>query len=323
MLNDKEFNQLFTFSRNFVTIMMSAFDEAINAIGEVLGEVGAAMTEAFGGDGDEVRAEVKKNLTPDMLKAVRETREGITVDEEGLAEVRAKCPPEQIHKLDEILSTHDVGLPRLDTELSDEDLVGYLALGKVDNEVANNLFDKLQVWMNETQAMVEGESPSGGGDNDDIDIEEIEQIRNGVNEMFDDANASDRALPLDLINAMQKKGTHPAEVVDLTAFMMAAGGDKDTPVSRNAMIDQIIKFDESQKVKLTGGQAEFVESVLFEPEWQEISQGKDSVPFDVLKDNFSEDKLKEIDTKGDGAIDRDEMLEFWKFNSGASDAFEW
>jgi len=318
MLNDDEFARLKNFSTNFVIIMMSAFDEAIEKLGEVFGEIGAAMTEAFGGDGDEVREGVRKNLTPDVLKSVRESRDSITVNEEELADARANCPPEQLVKLDKILSSKSVGLPRLDTELSDEDLAGYIALSRADNENANDLFDELQGWMGETQAMAGGEAPPNS-----VDDEELARIKEGVDGLFEKIGAGDSALPADLLKPMMGPDADHHELADLLSFMVEAGGDTTTPVTRDGVLEQIMKFNPSKKLKLTESQHELVLSIMFDPEWNELSGGKGHIELSAMADLYSEDELKAIDTKGDGVIDRDELLAHWKRESLAADIFDW
>jgi hypothetical protein len=319
MLSDSEFQRFKTTLHNFITFQMSMFDEALT---KVFGELGAAMSAAFGGDPDEVRKEVNENMTGEVEASVKEVRDSITEDPDAAVEVKENCPPEHLQKLFDHVAAYDVGLPAFDTELSDKDMAAYIAFAMAGHERVGALLEGIGEWMEKTQAMLGGDD-AFDDDDEDGDGSEAAAMRSKVDEVYDAAGAGDAATPEQLIGGMEKLGARRRETIDMLGIAFKAGGDRDNPVSRDAMLEAIMSFGPGDKLPVNESQLQTLIAWDFETGWKELAGGKDAIPVADLKEqDFEDDELKEMDSKGDGVIDRDEMLQYWKAGLEADYDFE-
>jgi hypothetical protein len=312
MLSDGEFQRFKTILRNFIVFQMSMFDEAVS---KAFGEVGAVLSTALGGDPDDVRNQIESNISKDAEATVKEIRDSITEDPDAANEVRDNCPPEHLQKLVDHIDQHDVGLERIDTELSDKELAAYISLAVANHEQVGNLLEGIGQWMEQTQSIVGGDSGPGPGalGDDDFGDSEVARKRANVNALFEAAEASDSATPDQLIVGMTKLGAPHREIIDMLAMVFKAGGDSDTPVSRDTLVDAIMNFGPGQKVAVNDKQLQTLIAFDFEADWKDLSGGRAEVPVGDLKQRgFGDDEIIELDAKGDGVVDRDEMLQYWK-----------
>jgi hypothetical protein len=160
MLSDESFSKTTTAMRNLMMVQMSLMAVAMeSALKHVSSTFASALSEVFGGDADPegVKQQIAQKIDGKLVAEIAETRKGFQpAPQEELDELRARYPEEEVAKLDAIQEKHNLPLPRLTQELSDEELAAYLALALADDEKVGDYLQDMMGWFESLQAKLGG-----------------------------------------------------------------------------------------------------------------------------------------------------------------------